>query len=119
MNWKRVTDATPKAISTSKYCSSIVELNMEDCFITDDGIQPLCDSPNCSKIEILNLNNSITQKNNIITDETLKSLAYAKEMSNLKVLELRNTEVSSKGIKNLSVSLSAENIEKLRLSHCS
>ncbi len=39
-------------------------------------------------------------------------------MTSIKCLELRNTDISAKGLKALSVSLAAESIEILRLSHC-
>lgn len=50
MSWKRVTDAMAKALVMSKYCSSLMELNLEDCLMTDEGVTALCDSPNCNKL---------------------------------------------------------------------
>lgn len=106
-NCKRITDETLKSISMSKYCDSLIELKLEDCEITDDGVAVLCDSPNCKKIENLILNNSMGKKNNQITDEACKHLTYAKEMNKIKVLELRNTDVTSEGINSLSISLAS------------
>ena len=39
-------------------------------------------------------------------------------MIKLKTLELRNTDISSKGVKSLSVSLCVQNLEVFRISHC-
>lgn len=58
------------------------------------------------------------KKNNLITDESLRSLSFAKEMISLKKLEMRNTDITSKGINTLSVSLLASTLEVLRFSHC-
>lgn len=58
------------------------------------------------------------QSNNIITDKTLASISLSKYMVNLKILELRNTDVTARGIKSLSITPAAESIEMLRLSHC-
>ena len=41
MNSKKVTDHTFKAISTSKFCSSLTQIKAEDCLITDEGIKAL------------------------------------------------------------------------------
>lgn len=68
MNSKKVTDQTLKAIANSKFCSSIRELKLEDCLITDEGISSICDSENCEKLEVLDLNNSMNKKNNLISD---------------------------------------------------
>lgn len=64
------------------------------------------------------MNNSIKQKNNQIGDKSLSSIAFSRHLTNLKTLELRNTDITAKGLKTLSVSLSSENISLLRLSHC-
>ena len=64
------------------------------------------------------MNNSIKQKNNNITDKSLSSIAFSRYLTNLKTLELRNTDITAKGIKTLSVSLASENLTMLRLSHC-
>lgn len=64
------------------------------------------------------MNNSINKKNNIVSDLALESIAFSKYVKKLKVLELRNTDITSKGINTMSVSLGSENLEILRLSYC-
>lgn len=118
MNSKKVTDQTLKALANSKFSGKLKELRVEDCLVTDEGVGSLCESENSEKLEVLNLNNSMKKKNNIITDQALESIAYSKYMKKLKGLELRNTDVTSKGINSLSVSLGSENLEVLRLSYC-
>jgi Ran GTPase-activating protein (RanGAP) involved in mRNA processing and transport len=73
--------------------------------MTDKGICIAAASPNFSNLEVLNLNNSMKKKNNRITDESLHELAYSKYIKKLKVLELRNTDITSKGITSLSMTL--------------
>jgi hypothetical protein len=58
------------------------------------------------------------QNNNSISDKSLTSISLSKYMVGIKTLELRHTEVTAKGIKSLAVSMAAESIEILRLSHC-
>jgi hypothetical protein len=67
---------------------------------------------------VLNLNNSIKKKNNLITDESLHAIAYSKYIKKLKTLELRNTDITGKGINSLSMTLGSENLEILRISYC-
>ena len=66
----------------------------------------------------LSLNNSIKQVNNNISDRSLTSIGLSKYMISIKTLELRNTDITAKGLKTLAVSLAGEAIEMLRLSHC-
>jgi hypothetical protein len=42
MNWKRVTDKTLYSIGISKYCSKLVSLELEDCAVTDIGVDEIC-----------------------------------------------------------------------------
>jgi len=39
-------------------------------------------------------------------------------MVNIKKLELRNTDITAKGVKTLAVSMASEALEMIRLSHC-
>ena len=63
-----------------------------------------------NKLTHLNLNNSMKQKNNVITDKSLASIGLTKYMVNLKELELRHTDITARGIKSLAVSLAAESL---------
>lgn len=86
------------------------ELFLEDCSISDQGLDELSESENISSLIHLNLNNSIKQQNNIITDKALTSIGLSKFMANIRHLELRNTDITAKGIKTLSVSSVAESL---------
>lgn len=118
MSWQRITDKTLYSLANSKFCSKVKELLLEDCKIGDQGVDVLSESENSSSLERLNLNNSIKQKNNAITDKSLTSLALSKYLINLRIFELRNSEVSAKGLKTFAVSQAAEKLEELRVSHC-
>ena len=50
------------------------------------------------------------QSNNIISDKTLTSIGLSKHMMKIKILELRNTDITAKGVKTLAVSMAAESI---------
>jgi hypothetical protein len=41
MSWQRITDKTLYALANSKYCSKLKELLVEDCKVTDLGIDVL------------------------------------------------------------------------------
>ena len=71
-----------------------------------------------SNLVHLSLNNSMKQNNNAISDRSLASIGLSKYLINLKILELRHTDITAKGVKSLSVSLVGESLEMLRLSHC-
>lgn len=73
----------------------------------DIGLDELCESENSQCLESLNLNNSIKEVNNMITDKGLSSIAFSKYMTNLKTLELRHTDITPKGLKTLAVSLAS------------
>jgi 23S rRNA pseudoU1915 N3-methylase RlmH len=119
MSWQRITNKTLYSLGLSKYCSKLKHLYLEDCQISDIGVDELSESENSLSLETLVLNNSIKQKNNLITDKSLSSIAFSKYLINLKTLEMRNLDITPKGLKTLSVSMAAEKIETLRLSHCS
>ena len=50
------------------------------------------------------------QNNNAISDRSLASIGLSKYLVSLKILELRHTDITAKGIKSLSVSLVGESI---------
>ena len=45
-------------------------------------------------------------------------MSLSKHMVNIKKLELRNTDITAKGIRTLAVSMASESLEIVRLSHC-
>ena len=118
MSWQRITNKTLYSFGLSKHCGKVKELVLEDCAVGDIGVDELAESENSLALETLLLNNSIKQRNNSISDKALSSIAFSKYLVNLKTLELRNTDVTAKGLKTLSVSMAAEKLEILRLSHC-
>ena len=50
MSWKRVSDLTLFSLSVSEFCRNIKKLNLEDCSVSDQGIEQLCRSPNCAQL---------------------------------------------------------------------
>lgn len=50
MNSKKITDLTLKALAFSHHCKSLISLRVEDCFITDSGLEYLMDSDNASNL---------------------------------------------------------------------
>jgi hypothetical protein len=118
MSWQRITNKTLYSLGLSKHCAKLKELFLEDCQIGDIGVDELSESENSLSLSTLVLNNSIKQKNNQITDKSLSSIAFSKYLINLTTLELRNTDITAKGLKTLAVSMAVEKVENLRLSHC-
>ena len=70
----------------------------------------MCESENLSCLVHLSLNNSIKQNNNVISDRSLGSIGLLSHLVQLKVLELRHTDITAKGIKSLAVSKSASSL---------
>jgi Ran GTPase-activating protein (RanGAP) involved in mRNA processing and transport len=105
MSWQRITNKTLYSLGLSKSCVKLRELFLEDCQISDIGVDELAESENSLSLQTLVLNNSIKQKNNQITDKSLSSIAFSKYLINLRVLELRNTDITAKGLKTLAVSM--------------
>lgn len=46
----------------------------------------------------------------MISDESLQALTYARSIKNLRILEMRNSAITSKGLSIFSQSLKSENI---------
>jgi hypothetical protein len=46
MSWQRITNKTLYSYGLSKYCSKLVELSLEDCQISDIGIDEMSESEN-------------------------------------------------------------------------
>jgi hypothetical protein len=59
MSWQRITNKTMYSLGISKFCNKLKTLNLEDCRVSDIGLDELSESENSSTIEYLNLNNSI------------------------------------------------------------
>jgi len=44
MSYKQITNKSLYAIANSKYCKNLKELKLEDCKVTDQGIDELSES---------------------------------------------------------------------------
>jgi hypothetical protein len=105
MSWQRISNKSLYALGLSKHCVKLRELFLEDCRVSDIGVDELSESENSLSLQTLVLNNSIKEKNNEITDKALSSIAFSKYLINLRTLELRNTDITPKGLKTLAVSM--------------
>lgn len=116
-NYPRVSDNSLLAMSVSDFMIKLKILNCMGNRVTDKGLQALIVSKNVLELEELDVSEHILKRNEGIGDQTLRAMAFSNYLRNIRVLNLRSTGVSSKGLIELFASYNCRRLEVLRISN--
>lgn len=116
-NYPRITDNSLIALSLSEFLTNIKILRCMGNKITDKGIQYLMDSRNILELEEFDVSEHARKKNTFITDLTLNTMAYSHFLKSLKILNLRSTNIGTKGLIDFFASYNVRKLEILRISN--
>lgn len=116
-NFPRVSDSSLAALSMSEFITRLKVLNCMGNRVSDRGLGYLMESRNVLGLEDLDVSEHIMRRNEGVTDASMNSMAVSNYLRSLRILNLRSTNVGSKGLIEFFASYNCFKLEVLRISN--